>query len=217
MLADKDLCAVELSALRQEELAPLVEAVERLDLSAFHYISFHAPSAMERSFEQTALRLLDLVANREWPIIVHPDAMFTPSEWARLGSSLCIENMDKRKPIGQTAKDLAGIFETLPRASFCFDIGHARQVDPTMSEASSILHRFSNRLRQLHVSEVNSQSQHDRLSAESIFAFQKVSHLVPVNVPVILESRVEESEIVDEIQNALDALSTERLLASTAD
>jgi hypothetical protein len=217
MLADKNLCAVELSALRQEELVPLVEALERLDLSTFDYVSFHAPSAMERSFEQTALSLLERVASREWPIIVHPDAMFTPSEWARLGSCLCIENMDKRKPIGQTAKDLAEIFDMLPRASLCFDIGHARQVDPTMSEASSILYRFGGRIRQLHVSEVNSQSQHDCLSVESIFAFQKVSHLVPVNVPVILETRVEESAIDDEIQNALDALSTERLLASTGD
>lgn len=217
MLADKNLCAVELSALRQEELVPLVEALERLDLSTFDYVSFHAPSAMERSFEQTALSLLERVASHEWPIIVHPDAMFMPSEWARLGGCLCIENMDKRKPIGQTAKDLAKIFDMLPRASLCFDIGHARQVDPTMSEASSILYRFGGRIRQLHVSEVNSQSQHDCLSVESILAFQKVSHLVPVNVPVILESRVEESAIDDEIQNALDALSTERLLASTGD
>lgn len=140
--------------------------------------------------------------------------MFTPSEWARLGVDLCIENMDKRKPIGQTAKDLGESFEMLPHASLCFDIGHARQVDPTMSEASSILQHFSSRIRQLHVSEVNSQSQHDCLSVESILAFQKVSHLVPVNVPVILESRVEESAIDDEIQNALDALSTEHLLAA---
>ena len=217
MLADKDACAVELSALRQEELVPLVDELVRLDLSAFDYVSFHAPSSMERSFEETALRLLEQVASREWPIVVHPDAMFTPSEWGRLGDCLCIENMDKRKPIGQTAKDLAGIFDILPRASLCFDIGHARQVDPTMSEASSILHHFRSRIRQLHVSEVNSKSQHDRLSVESILAFQKVSHLVPVNVPVILESRVEESAIDEEIQNALDALSTERLLASAGD
>ncbi len=217
MLANKRACAVELSALRQEELIPLVEALELLDLSAFDYVSFHAPSAMERSFEETALRLLERVASRGWPIVVHPDAMFTPRQWARLGASLCIENMDKRKPIGQTAKDLAGILEELPRASLCFDIGHARQVDPTMSEASSILHRFRERIKQLHVSEVNSQSQHDCLSVESIFAFQKVSHLVPANVPVILESRVDESAIDDEISNALDALSSERELASAGD
>jgi hypothetical protein len=217
MLVGKGACAVELSALRQHELVPLVDELQRLDLSAFDYVSFHAPSSMERSFEQTALRQLERVVSREWPIIVHPDAMFTPSEWGRLGDCLCIENMDKRKPIGQTAKDLADLFEMLPRASLCFDIGHARQIDPTMSVASSILHRFRGRIRQLHVSEVNSESQHDCLSVESILAFQKVSHLVPMDVPVILESRVEESAIDDEIQNALNALSTERLLASTGD
>jgi hypothetical protein len=217
MLAGKGACAVELSALRQDELSPLVDELQGLDLSAFDYISFHAPSALERSFEQTALRLLEQVAVREWPIVVHPNAMFTPSEWERLGDCLCIENMDKRKPIGQTAKDLAGIFDVLPRASLCFDIGHARQVDPTMSEASSILHRFKSKIRQLHVSEVNSQSQHDRLSVESILAFKKVSHLVPLDVPVILESRVEASAIDDEIRNALNALSTESLLATAED
>jgi sugar phosphate isomerase/epimerase len=143
--------------------------------------------------------------------------MYNPSEWRRLGNCLCIENMDKRKPIGQTAKDLAEIFETVPDASFCFDIGHARQVDPTMSEASAILHRFRDRIRQLHVSEVNTQSKHDPLSFESILAFHKVSHLVPADVPVILESKVQESEINGEIESALNALRVDNVLALTGD
>jgi hypothetical protein len=217
MLTGKNVSAVELSALRQDELAPLVEQLDQLDLSPFKYVSFHAPSAMERSFEPVALELLHQVAARRWPIVVHPDAMYTPSEWRRLGSCLCIENMDKRKPIGQTAKDLAEIFKILPDASLCFDIGHARQVDPTMSEASAILHRFRDRIQQLHVSEVNTQSKHDPLSFESILAFHRVSHLVPADVPVILESRVEEPEINGEIESALNALSVDNLLALTGD
>jgi hypothetical protein len=217
MLTGKNVSAVELSALRQDELVPLIEQLELLDLSPFKYISFHAPSSMERSFEPLALELLQQVAARKWPIIVHPDAMCTPSEWRRLGDCLCVENMDKRKPIGQTAKHLAEIFETVPDASLCFDIGHARQVDPTMSEASAILHQFRHRIRQLHVSEVNTQSKHDPLSFESILAFHKVSHLVPVDVPVILESKVEESEINGEIESALNALSADNLLALTGD
>jgi hypothetical protein len=48
-----------------------------------------------------------------------------------------------------------------------------------MSEAIAILQRYSTRLRQLHVSEANSQSKHDPLSFESILAFRRVSHLVP--------------------------------------
>src|SRR5579872_2245383 len=122
MMAGKHCSAVELSALRQEELAPLVAQLDLLDLRNFEYVSFHAPSALEPTFENDALRLLEQVALRQWPIIVHPDAMWHRREWARLGQHLCIENMDKRKPIGQTANDLAEIFETLPNASFCFDI-----------------------------------------------------------------------------------------------
>jgi hypothetical protein len=217
MLAGKNASAVELSALRQEELAPLVGELDHLDLGDFEYISFHAPSAMEPAFEAGALRLLEQVALRGWPIIVHPDAMYRRQEWARLGDRLCIENMDKRKPIGQTARDLADIFEDLPHASFCFDIGHARQVDPTMSEASAILHCFRAKVQQLHVSEVNTQSKHDPLSLESILAFQRVSHLVPADAPIILESRVEESEIDEEIQSALAALNPATELAVAGD
>ena len=208
MLADKDVNAVELSALRQDELAPLVNELGQLDLSRFQYISFHAPSAMEQSYEPTALKLLQLVAARNWPIIVHPDAMHTPSAWARLGDCLCIENMDKRKPIGQTATDLTKFFSPLPNASLCFDIGHARQVDPTMSEAWAILRCFRNKIKQLHVSEVNTQSKHDPISLESILAFQKVSHLLPADAPIILESRVKEPAINGEIQSVLAALTT---------
>ncbi len=208
MLAGKNASAVELSALRQEELIPLAEHLDDLDLRQFRYVSFHAPSSMEPAFEATALPLLERIAARGWAIIVHPNVMYRPQEWARLGDSLCIENMDKRKPIGQTASDLNAIFKELPNATFCFDIGHARQVDPTMSEASAILQSLAGRLRQLHVSEVNTQSRHDALSLESRLAFQRVSHLIPADIPVILESRVDESEINQEMESALNALST---------
>jgi hypothetical protein len=217
MLAGKNVSAVELSALRQDELTPLVEQLGELDLTSFNYVSFHAPSSIEQSFESKALELLEEVATRKWPIIVHPDAMHTPSDWNRLGECLCLENMDKRKAVGQTAQDLKRYFDLLPKASLCFDIGHARQVDPTMSEAAAILRSFRGRIRQLHVSEVNTQSKHDALSLESILAFQKVSHLIPLDCPAILESRVEEAQIEEEIQNVLKSLSTESLLALTGD
>jgi hypothetical protein len=217
MLSDKKANAVELSALRQDELAPLVQQLAQLDLSRFQYISFHAPSTMEPSYEPTALELLKQVAARKWPIIVHPDAMHRPAEWASLGECLCIENMDKRKPIGQTATDLNKFFELLPNSSLCFDIGHARQVDPTMSEAWAILQRFRDKIKQLHVSEVNTQSKHDPISLESVLAFQKVSHLLPIEAPIILESRVEESEINEEIETALAALNPTTQLAFASD
>lgn len=86
-----------------------------------------------------------------------------------------------------------------------------------MSEASTILQCFRDRIKQLHVSEVNTQSKHDCLSLESTIAFQKVSHLVPADVPIIMESRVGESEINEEIQSALAALDPASQLAVAGD
>jgi hypothetical protein len=217
MLRNKSVQIIEISALRQNELQPIVDMLDVLDLDRFVYKSFHAPSAMEADFEPIALKLLTRVAARGWPIVIHPDAMHNISEWSHFGDLLYVENMDKRKPIGQTADDLARIFEGLPNSGLCLDLGHARQVDPTMSEAAEILSRFHDRLKQLHVSEVNSQSQHDPLTLEAVLAFQRVSSLIPADVPIILESRVGEPEIQGEIQSALSALTTKDLLVIAGD
>jgi hypothetical protein len=44
MMRCKKLQALELSALRQDELVPLLDALVALDLSEFEYVSIHAPS-----------------------------------------------------------------------------------------------------------------------------------------------------------------------------
>jgi hypothetical protein len=142
--------------------------------------------------------------------------MHTPTAWAHFEDLLCIENRDKRKHVGQTAADLATIFDALPRASFCFDLGHARQVDPTMSEAT-ILQKFSHRLKQLHVSDVNTQSQHDPLSLESMLAFQRVSPVVPPEVPIIMESRVDKAHISEDLDRAVESLTPHAVLAIAGD
>jgi len=209
--------AVELSALRQHELPELVNLLDQLDLRQFEYISVHAPSAIDREYENTALELLARVQERGWPIIIHPDAMHNPQAWARFGELLYVENMDIRKPIGQTASDLGRIFAQLPEACLCFDIGHARQVDPTMSEAAQILLQFRGRLRQVHVSEVNAQSRHDPISLEAVMAFHRVASLIPQHVPVILESRVAEADIQKEMDNAVRALNPAEALAIAGD
>ena len=53
-----------------------------------------------------------------------------------------------------------------------------------------MLEGFRDKLCQLHVSEVNSQSKHDPISREVAIAFEVVSLLIPEDVPVILESRI---------------------------
>jgi hypothetical protein len=76
----------------------------------------------------------------------------------------------------------------LPEASFCFDIAHARQVDPTMREAALMMEHFSDRLTQIHISSVTSESLHEPLDAESIVSYKRISKLIPPSIPIIIES-----------------------------
>ncbi len=203
--------AVELSALRQGELLPMLDSIDSLDLQGFDYISIHAPSQFESGLEAASGDRLEKELWRNWPIVVHPDSITDFGLWRQFKQLLCIENMDKRKPIGRTARELTAVFNELPEASFCFDIGHARQCDPTMTESYLILKEFGSRLRQVHLSEVNTRSKHDRLSYSSILSFQEVAHLIPAHVPVILETPLADTDIKEEMAKALEALPLSRV------
>ena len=200
---------VELSALRQRELSPLIAALEKdeIDLSAFEYKSFHAPSAIAPGAEHEVVDELLTVADLGFPVIVHPDVIEDYSAWEYLGSALCIENMDRRKAIGRTADELESIFDRLPRATLCFDIGHARQVDTTMTEAYFIIQRFQARLRQVHVSEVNTRSHHDPLSYAALLAFQPFGRLIRPEIPFIIEAVIDSARVPSEITLVREAFS----------
>lgn len=203
----EDIRAVELSALRQAELYPMLDSIADLDLSQFDYIAIHAPAEFATADEENIVaRLQEMTYRREWPIILHPDAIHDFSLWKKLGESICLENMDRRKPIGRTVSEMTALFDKLPDASFCFDIGHARQVDSTMTESYLMLKQFGHRLRQVHVSEVNTRSKHDPLSLASILAFQEVANLIPEDVPLIIETPIPEHQIAHEIARVKQAL-----------
>jgi Ni,Fe-hydrogenase III small subunit len=197
---------VELSALRESELSPLINALGSLNLEGFTYISVHAPSKYNPVREDEVISLLQQVAERHWPIIIHPDAIQNFSSWHVFKDLLFIENMDKRNITGRTARELTEIFQKLPQAKLCFDLGHCRQVDPTMNESYLILQQFRARLGQLHVSEVNSRSTHDSLSDAAVCAFEKIASMIPEDVPVILESPISSEEVQSEIHRARLAL-----------
>src|SRR5882724_2943920 len=107
MMNRHNLDVVELSALRVGELGPLVEAIPGLDLSGFHFVSIHAPSKFAPEEEAGVLGLLRPLADQGYYIVVHPDVIFNANRWRVLADRLLIENMDKRKPIGRTAGELA--------------------------------------------------------------------------------------------------------------
>ena len=209
LLRGQAIDVVELSALRMSELEPLVSAIPYLDLRYFSFISVHAPSSFTIESEQWVVEQLNSISGYNFPVVVHPDVIFTPGRWQHLGDRLLVENMDRRKPIGRNVRELRPIFDWLPEARFCFDIGHARQVDPSMTESSLLLEAFGDRLAEVHISEVNTASRHDPISANAVIAFQSVAKHIPEEVPIVLEALIDkgQSEIQREVQRAREALS----------
>jgi hypothetical protein len=197
------LTAIELSALRVSELDGLERAVEAADFAQFNYVSLHAPTDYTEEQEaEVAERLYALAKERAWPVVIHPDCIRHRESWERFGELLCIENMDKRKPVGRTADELEMCFAEFPDARLCFDIGHAQQVDPSMTEAYRILQRFNDRICQIHLSEVTTSSKHDRLSETTIRAFSELVDYLPPSAPVILETPVSAEEATAELAQA---------------
>ena len=207
--------AVELSALREEELEPLVNALDDLDLSAFSYIGFHAPSRFPKEHEARVVELLKTIRDRGWPIVVHPDVIVEPSLWKGFGELLCIENMDMRKSDGRSCAQLSRWFEEFPEATFCLDLGHARQVDPSMTEAHFLLKNFRDRLRQIHLSEVTTSSSHVRLSWGAISAMRQVATRIDPSIPIILESVIAEDEVAAEVKRARRTFTPQGTRADT--
>lgn len=199
LLANFSFRAVELSALRISEVEPLLQALPSLELSQYEYISFHAPSSFREDEEERLVSLLYKLP-AAWPIVLHPDAIFVPARWAALGGRIAIENMDRRKGTGRSVRELRGVFESLPEARMCFDLGHARQVDPSMIGAYQILTEFGDRIVQMHISEVDTLNRHDVISRAAEMAFFKVRQFIPKDAVMILESRVEEKQIREEAQ-----------------
>jgi hypothetical protein len=209
LISGRSVQAVELSALRDHEVERLMAALPSLDLSAFRYVSVHAPSRFARLAESQVVELLTPCIERRIPVVLHPDAIDDPSRWKRFGELLCIENMDNRKHTGRTASELEQFFEKLPRARFCLDLAHARQVDPTMTAARTLLQRFGDRLMQIHLSEIGTAGRHEGLSVASVRAVRRIAHLIPETVPIILESQVPAEEIDQELAIARSALALE--------
>ena len=205
----KRIRAVELSALRDRELAPLVDAAHSLDLERFEYVSFHAPSKLTTMDEQSVFSLLATLPP-EWPIVVHPEILLTPSLWRPLRERLCIENMDNRKTFGRTATELRDLFRQFPEATFCLDVGHARQIDPTMAVALLMLLEFGGRLRQLHVSDVGPRGEHMPLGILARWACERVAHRIPETCPLIIESVIAPEDISREITAVADAFDVEK-------
>jgi hypothetical protein len=179
--------AVELAALSEPELRPLVDYLDRISSLPFRYLSVHAPTKHRSLVEEEFVEVLaDLPAFVD-AIVVHPDQIEDPAPYRRLGSRLVVENMDARKASGLYAGELADVFAALPEAGFCFDVAHAWSVDPSMEVGEELLDRFAPRLRQVHLSSVDALQGHVPLTADHEALFEPLLRRCR-DVPWLLEA-----------------------------
>jgi len=204
--------AMELSALREGELQALVDAFSELTFEGLAYVSFHAPSKLFAMGQADLVEQLAKLRGRVDGIVVHPEVIWDFPAWRPIQDLLLLENMDQRKPGGRTVNDLARYFTELPEMRFCLDLGHARQIDPTMLLAIKLLEAFGDRLAELHLSEVDADSNHVPLSTSAVQAFRRIARLIPPDVPAIIESVLQPEAICEEIEMARAALGDEALI-----
>lgn len=179
--------AVEVSALANKELEPLVSYLSGRPRLPFRYLSVHGPSKGESLETEELFALLLELAPLCDGIVMHPDRLTDLAMCRRLGRTLILENMDARKHFGQGVGDLAQLFDELPAAGFCFDIAHAWSVDPSMTLGNAFLDTFGERLRQVHLSSLSDGLHHVSLTEGDEQLFRPLLGRC-VDVPWILEA-----------------------------
>lgn len=179
--------AIEFGILREWEMPIFLDCLPDLDISSFDRISFHACKVKELT-EEEMFKQIEPVIEKGWPIICHPGMITNYSLWGELGNQLYIENMDNRKgTFGKTVEEMEQIFDKLPDASMCFDIGHAKQIDPTMELGRELCVKFASKVKEIHLSEVDSITcGHKPIDHNTLRAFGKITNVFP-NCPIILE------------------------------
>jgi hypothetical protein len=179
--------AAELSALSEPELPALVEYLSSDDALPFLFVSIHGPTKKRKLSEPDLVNILADLQTKADVVVLHPDAMHDLARYRPLGTFLAIENMDSRKDTGQTVEQLEPIMAELPDARLCFDVAHAKDIDPTMDEGTRMLDRWRDRLSHVHVSSLDAARHHIPLMPEDEMLFAPVLDRCR-DVPWILEA-----------------------------
>jgi len=81
----------------------------------------------------------------------------------------------------------------------CFDIGHAKQVDPTMKLSRDLCIKFADRIKEIHLSDVDPiNCAHIPIGHKCLGKFEEIADVLP-KVPIILEGSPA-IEIKDEVK-----------------
>jgi hypothetical protein len=185
--AEQSTLAAELSALSEPELPALIDFLSSDDALPFLFVSIHGPTKKRELPEAELVTMLADLQTKADVVVLHPDTIDDVARYRELGTFLAIENMDSRKDTGQTVEQLEPIMAELPEARLCFDVAHAKDIDPSMEEGIRILDRWRDRLSHVHVSSLDSSCHHVPLTPEDERLFEPLLDRCR-DVPWILEA-----------------------------
>ena len=170
---------IEFSAIKFHELEHILIELTECNVYIDHGISefsfsIHLPTNFNHEQEIQIVDMLNHYDTGDANLILHPDTIHNFELWQDFRGMVLIENMDLRKKDGITVGEMETIFKKLPDANMCFDIGHARQVDPSMSLAVDIHEAFFDKILEIHISNVHHTGAHHHMNTESMSDFRKV-------------------------------------------
>lgn len=124
--------AIEIHAPNHDPLSrQVIDAIRTFHYRAIHTSDLASPSinTLDLAYYKQLADALDVTA-----ITIHPHTM---AQWRWVydyfGDRTSFENMDRFKPFGQTADDMASIFNQRTPKRWTFDINHVFTVDPTLA------------------------------------------------------------------------------------
>lgn len=194
---NNNISVVELGFLKPETIMDdsLLEQITPELLKNFEYVSLHAPKFVYKDNEQTksiferierinSIRKLDAV-------VFHPDLVEDFDIFNQVGFQVAFENMDNRKKIFKTPRELENLVSKNEKFNAVLDLNHVYVNDNTMSLAEEFHKTIEDKLVEYHIS--GYKELHDPLyltkQLEIINAIQRK------DIPIIVESVLSLNEI----------------------
>lgn len=185
--------AIELGCNRPERVKFLMD-IDRADLAGFEYVSLHAPA---KDFfygdNWTARGLLTAIQAAQArlglaAVVIHPDSVTDWAVFKDYSLPIAVENMDNRKPMGQTVASLQPLFSGND-FKMVLDLNHCHINDPTMSLARELYAAFADKITHMHISGYGQDLHHPLY----LTGQQDILRALPESdLPVIIESSVDD-------------------------
>lgn len=197
--------AIEIGCNRRESLFELSNLNAQGIRNHFNHLSIHAPTDLKYGDDNETSQILDLIAqaHRRFHfdlVVFHPEVVENWSIFNNLPFPVGMENADWRKDFGKTAEDMGQVFEQVD-VGFVLDVNHCFSNDKTMKLAGEFFSRFSDRLREIHLS--GFAQYHEPIC---VTRQDEIIRAVPKgNVPIIIESVGQDEGVVkQELQYVMD-------------